>query len=158
MGERRGLLTLGLVAIILAVLAVILLERLHYYQEVAEKVRVDSVLRSLDTALRFRMGELAFANKAYRGAELSGENPFDWLEKKPADYCGTFDGDGAAARGCWWFDSRRRELRYRVNLGGHLRTEQGDDVLRFRLQAVAGEDGAVTVTIRPAAPYRWLEP
>ena len=152
------LLRLGLAAIILAILAVILLERLHYYQEAAEKLQMETVLRSLDTALKLRMAELAIANKAYRWGELAGENPLDWLQQKPADYCGAFDGEADVPRGCWSYDRRRRELLYRANLGSHLWTERGDGMLRFRLQAAAGADGTTTVQIRPAEPYRWLQP
>ncbi|NJD06086.1 MAG: hypothetical protein FIA97_06265 [Methylococcaceae bacterium] len=160
MAGRTGLalLKLGLAAIILAILAVILLERLRYYQEAAEKLQVDTVLRSLDTALKLRMGEMAIANQAYRWGKLAGENPFDWLQPKPPDYCGVYDGDGPVARGCWRYDRLRREVIYRANLDGHLWIEGGASLLRFRLLVSAGEDGAATVAIRPAARYRWLEP
>jgi len=157
---QRGylLLRLGMAAIILAILAVILLERLHYYQEVAEKLRMETVLRSLDTTLKLRMGELAIANKAYRWGDLAGQNPFDWLQQKPPDYCGALAGDDTPAPGCWGYRGNSGELVYRVNLDGHLRTEGGGDLLRFRLEAAAGEDAAVSVKMVPIERYRWLEP
>lgn len=161
---------LGLMAILISVLAVLLLKRLYYYQEVAEKVRVDLTLKSLNEALKLRMGQLMIADKAYRWRELTEENPFDWFEKKPAGYCGEVSGSSRVEPGCWVYRLGVGELAYRPINAGHLQTPGRSGLLRYRVVAKFAAEAdeeikgikestqtADTLSVEPVERYRWLE-
>jgi len=57
------LLELGVAITAIAVLAVLLLNRLHIYQEMAEKAAMESTLRLIKTGLQIRLAELIITNR-----------------------------------------------------------------------------------------------
>lgn len=154
---------LTVVIVIFSVLVAVLLDRLNYYLELAEKAAMESTLRAIKTGLQIRLAELIIASRQAETSTLEVEDPTRWLERKPPNYAGSYRE--LAEPGHWYFDERRRQLVYVVNSGRRLEIEgaPGAKELRFRplllihrheaggkrVQSVSG------VTLVPVHAYRW---
>ncbi len=149
--------------IVISVLAAALLDRAHYYKEMAEKAAMESTARLIKTGLQLRLAELIIANRQGEAAALEREDPILWLEKKPANYGGAYPE--FPDPGTWYFDANERQLVYVVNSGSRLDldTDGGAKQVRFRarllkdrLQLHGIEVESVTgVALTPVRPYRW---
>jgi hypothetical protein len=169
--RQRGfsLFGLGLSTLLVTILVALLLKRLYYYQEVAEKARVELTLRAIGTALKLRMGQMMIGDKAYRWREIIAENPFDWFEKKPADYCGEVERLSSVEPGCWIYLRGAREVVYRVVNAGHLQTADDAPLLRYRVVAridspepeeislKEAPSAADTLGVEPVVKFRWMD-
>ena len=166
--EGFTLLEFGVAAIILGVVAAVLLDRLRYYQEAAEKAHMEYTVATLKSALRLHVSTLMVEGRMGECAKLARQNPVDWLQQKPADYSGEFDGapPDSAPPGGWYYDRVQRELVYRVRLGRHfVPGKDGRRQVRFRVAVVydeiQGGEGASGllvsgVTLAAVEPYRWF--
>ena len=163
--QMRGFTMLELVIVIAiySVLIGVLLNRLNYYQELAEKAAMESTLRTIKTGLQIRLAELIVTNRQAEAAQLETEDPIRWLDDKPPNYGGAYRE--SAERGAWYFDAGTRQLVYVVNTGNRLELDAGPEPkeLRFRarllkdlIQAAGGPvEGVSGVTLAPVRPYRW---
>jgi len=163
--QSRGFSFLELVvaSVIICMLAVLLLNRLAFYQELAEKAALESMVRVVKTGLQIRLAELIISNRQSEAAALEAEDPMQWLDARPANYRGAYREP--PTRGIWYYDSAARQLVYVVNTGERLDvdTPAGGKQLRFharllkdRLRVGSGEVERVTgVTLAPVRPYRW---
>ena len=164
------LLELVVVVSIIALLAGLLVERVGYFSERAEKAAMEGTLSVLRAALHLQAASLIAKDRIEDLRALANGNPMDWLAGQPRNYLGAFDGtppvmpDG----GNWFFDSRSRMLVYRVYRTRHfVPARAGDNAIRFRVVVEFGPEGesprenALTVlkrlSIAPAEPYRWYE-
>lgn len=157
------LLELIVVICVAGVLAAAAVERLLYYQELAEKAAMESVLAGTKMGLQIRMAELIITGNQGRVVELETENPMRWLDEPPASYGGEY---GASAKaGNWYFAPDQRQLVYVPNSSRHLQV--GDDEpkeLRFQVTLRYAEmDGGAGmmktlsgVVMEPVRPYRWF--
>lgn len=147
-------------ASILSVLAGLLLDRLHYYQEVAEKTHMQATLRAMQSGLRFEMARELMAGREIDYQRLARENPINWLEKKPANYLGEYRHDGEGLkRGAWYFDTVNHELIYLPALNGHfVPSVEGQARVRYRVELMAGKDGSAIMTarLREVEAYSWF--
>lgn len=163
--RERGftLLELVIVIAIYSVLIGVLLDRLNYYQELAEKAAMESTLRTIKTGLQIRLAELIVTNRQAEAASLEAEDPVRWLDDKPPNYGGSYRKPPKP--GAWYFDAPERQLVYVVNVGNRLELGAGQEPkeLRFqarlvkdRVQAAGGPvEGVSGVTLAPVRPYRW---
>jgi prepilin-type N-terminal cleavage/methylation domain-containing protein len=163
--EPRGftLVELAVAIAVIAVAAALLLNRLAYYQEMAEKAAMESVVSGVKTGLQLRLAELIATHRQGQAAELEAENPMRWLEARPGNYGGVYSP--GADRGQWYFDAGRRHLVYVVNAGDRLEVGTGSAGKEIRFHARLLKDrvtfagGAVesvtSVTLSPVTPYRW---
>jgi prepilin-type N-terminal cleavage/methylation domain-containing protein len=163
--RSRGFTLLELVVslIVIAALATLLLSRLAYYQETAERIAMETTIRLIKTGLQIRLAELIIVNRQSEAAVLEMEDPVQWLEKRPANYGGVFHD--YASPGTWYFDEQARELVYVANAASRLEIDARYDakVLRFRpklvrdrVSAPGGTVESVTgVTLAAVQPYRW---
>jgi prepilin-type N-terminal cleavage/methylation domain-containing protein len=163
--ESRGF-TLVELAVALAVVAIavaVLLNRLAYYQEMAEKAAMESVARVVKTGLQLRLADLIATHRQGQAGALEIEDPMRWLEARPDNYGG---GYGAGVeRGKWYFDAARRHLVYVVNAGDRLEIDTGAEAREIRFHARLLKDRVTTtggvvesvtaVTLSPVTPYRW---
>jgi prepilin-type N-terminal cleavage/methylation domain-containing protein len=139
-GERRqhgfSLLELAVVAVILSVLLGVLLERLNFYQEAAERARFEATLQVYKTALQIRLAELMLERREGEARLLEVENPTRWLSEKPTDYGGSYPQQPEP--GIWYFDETSRELVYVANSARRLAVEprNGLKQLRFRVKII----------------------
>jgi prepilin-type N-terminal cleavage/methylation domain-containing protein len=166
--RRRGftLIELTVVICIVAVLAVVLLERLMRIQELAEKTAMEQNLAAINVALTMKFAALVTAR---RGREISrevGANPVDLLARPPQNYLGELAkvDAGSLPPRSWYFDRDSGDLVY---IPGRTRflTEPLDapSGLRFRVMLTepsqrAGQaplDELAQPFIRPVVAYRW---
>lgn len=163
--EPRGftLVEFAVAIAVIAVAAALLLDRLAYHQEMAEKAAMESVARAVKTGLQLRLAELIATHRQGQAATLEAEDPMRWLDARPDNYGGAYSA--GADRGKWYFDAGRRHLVYVVNAGDRLEIDTGTAAKEIRFQARLLEDrvafagGAVesvtAVTLSPVVPYRW---
>ena len=87
MRRQRGftIFELVVVMVIASVLAIILLNRLWYYQEVAEKAAMEMTVMNMRSGLRLRIADLMMQGRMNEMAQLVQENPINWLETLPAN-------------------------------------------------------------------------
>lgn len=162
---ERGfsLLELAVVAVILSVLAAVLLQRLNYYQEAAERAHFETTLQVYKTALQIRLAEMILERREADARVLEVENPTLWLSEKPTNYAG--DYPTVPVVGSWYYDKSSRELVYVANTATGLDVAERDGVkqLRFRVQvirqpvAITGGQvqGIGGIRLVPAMVYRW---
>lgn len=167
-GERRqhgfSLLELAVVAVILSVLLGLLLERLTFYQEAAERARFEATLQGYKTALQIRIAELMLERREGEARMLEVENPTRWLSEKPTDYGGRYPEQPEP--GIWYFDEASSELVYVANSARRLAVESPNSLkqLRFRVKiiyqpvVVSGKtiQSIGGVSLLPSTPFQWL--
>ncbi|MDH3287709.1 MAG: type II secretion system GspH family protein [Betaproteobacteria bacterium] len=151
---------------IIAVLLAAFLNRLHYYQELAERAAMESTLRLIKTGLQVRLAELIITNRQAEAVLLETEDPTRWLDSKPANYVGAYRNP--PERGAWYYDAREQQLVYVVNYGDRLELDAAPEPkeLRFRARLLTDRvraAGAIVesvtgVTLAPVRPYRWTRP
>jgi general secretion pathway protein G len=158
-----SLLELVVCIIIVSVLAAVLLNRLAYYQELAEKAAMESMLRTIKTGLQIRLAELIVTNRQSQAGQLVTEDPFRWLDDKQPNYGGRYRAPPDA--GAWYFDAGTRELAYVVQTGDRLEFVGGGKARELRFRALLLKDKVRTtgievesvtgITLIPARRYRW---
>lgn len=149
--------------IIISVLAAVLLNRLGYYQEMAEKAAMESTLRTIKTGLQIHLAELIVTNRQAEAARLETDDPFQWLDEKPPNYAGRYRSPPDS--GTWYFDADERQVVYVVNSGNRLEldSDTGTKQVRFRARLlkdrlqVSGTvvEGVSGVSLVPVYPYQW---
>lgn len=136
------LLEFAVVASVLGILAFVLLDRMSYYQERAEKANMESIAAALKGALVVELSILMAQDRMRESPVLLQRNPMDWLDQKPANYLGEFDGAApdTLPRGSWYYDRKARELVYRVNQGRYFQPDsRGRQEARFRISVIYDE-------------------
>jgi general secretion pathway protein G len=157
------MLELVIVIAIYSALIGVLLTRLNYYQELAEKAAMESTVRVIKTGLQIRLAELIITNRQGEAARLEAEDPMQWLDQKPANYAGSYREPPEP--GAWYFDASERQLVYVVNTGNRLDLDAASRAKQIRFRARLLKDkiqfGGATiesvtgVTLAPVVPYRW---
>jgi hypothetical protein len=158
-----------LVVALIGGLTTVLLDRLRYYQEAAEKAGMEYTISALRSALRLRLSTLMLEGRAQEARLLARQNPMDWLERKPDNYAGAFTrpAPGSIAAGNWYFDSDKHTLVYLVKNGRYFQPgADGEKRVRLKLILVhtqpatagAGTKDLPTdsVQLQIDIPYRWL--
>ena len=112
-----GLMEFGVVVAILGILMFILLQRVLFYQAQAEQVAVAQVVADVRSALHLRVAERNMAGRRLDMTVLAEQNPFSWLERKPANYAGEYYSPSPqdVAPGNWYFDRGEKVLVYLLN-------------------------------------------
>ena len=154
-------------AAVVAVVAVVLLERLAFYQEYAEKVAMNLTIASMRAGLRSQVAGLLIADKVSEIQTLADHNPVSWLEHAPENYLGEIDTPPEEeSRGKWYFDRKRRELVYTANNRRHFTPSVYRDytvrVRPMRVQAQERPSGSSDrrepdwVVLVVVNDYRWF--
>jgi general secretion pathway protein G len=150
---------------LISVFAGLLLERLLYYQEAAEKAVMELEANKLKLALQVHIGDLIARNRALNYPQMARENPIAWLDRPPVGYQGEFDRDVSTElpKGSWFFDRSNAEVVYLVKLDRNLHGGSGARArVRWRIKLVrpegpAAKDGTVMgMQLVPVEPYRWF--
>jgi hypothetical protein len=112
-----GYFEFAVVAIIFAILTGVLLQKLNYYQQEAERIAVQQVVASLRAALASKTASLYLKGNETEMMALVRRNPMELLEHAPQNYAGEFDASGAVSvkEGQWYFDRSTATLSYLLN-------------------------------------------
>lgn len=134
--RQRGISTFELVLVIAVFTAFVGLfaYRFRYLQEYAEKTAVEMTVLNIRTGLRYKMADLMMQNRLYELPMLLKENPVNWLEKPPLNYVGEVSSQGGdeIRPGNWYFDARKKQLVYKLNLSDHFEWQgEGNPELRY---------------------------
>lgn len=112
-----GLMEFGVGFAVLAILIFILLQRMQFYQGQAEQAQVATVVAGVRSSLDIKLAQRYLPGKQVDPAALAEQNPFDWLDRKPANYLGEFfaPAEQGLEPGNWYFDRRGKVLVYLLN-------------------------------------------
>lgn len=141
---------------VVAIIGGVLLERLTYYQETAERIQMEAVARSLAAALQIRQAELIFAGRDGEIAALEGSNPFLLLQPGTPGYNGECGQDYLYLSTGWCFDPRQGEIRFTPRM---QRFFQGPLPVFKVSQAYTVENGGkvpIRVMLKLLYSYEWL--
>lgn len=155
---------------VVAVVGTFLLGRLAYYEELAEKAKMEATVSTIGSALRTRMATLMIAGRVQDYPDLVAQNPFDWMERKPDDYRGAISTTEMAGftQAGWYFDSAEHTLVYLPRSERHLLPDSAG-LKRIRLKVTAvrpnesdsfhstKNDSAEKIVLKPVEPYRWFD-
>jgi prepilin-type N-terminal cleavage/methylation domain-containing protein len=165
-GRGFSLVEFMVVVVIVSIISAILLDRVKFYQEHAEKATMEATAAAVQAALHLRMAGYLAEGRGSEVERLTSENPMDWLARKPANYAGAFDRFGAeqVPEGTWYFDLSDHTLVYRVRYGrAFVSDADGRKEVRYRARVEYGPLGgdAKLTGIRvaefaPVHPYEWL--
>ena len=154
---------------VVVVLAGVLLNRLQYYQEQAEKTAMQQVAAVLQSALTLQYGRLLTSSTESGAAALAIENPMNWLAKIPDNYSGEFYDvtPRSVAPGNWVFDLKSRNLIYVVDRGDHFTPgKDGHKWVRYHVNLlyetapgtpVKKTKELVGILFEPMEYYRWFD-
>jgi prepilin-type N-terminal cleavage/methylation domain-containing protein len=164
------LLEVAVVAVIIAIMATILMNRVLFYQKVAEKTATEQTIGIMRSALHLQFASLIARNRVEDTQYLVGQNPMNWLAEKPGNYAGEFFGNAAESvvSGQWYFDLQDRSLVYLVhNHPNFSEATQNRPQLRYQVKLVldvkdfpvnggpiAGKTIA-GVVLEQTVPYSW---
>lgn len=164
-----SLFELVLVIIIVAILMVLFVSRVIFYQEQAEKTAMIEVANAIQSALTMQYGQILTKGQASDVAFLSTDNPMNWLQKKPVNYAGEFYDPTplTVASGNWMFDLRSRHLIYVPGNTSHFTPgRDGKKWIRFhaavkyepsRLPSLQNAPAELTgIVFEPVEPYVWF--
>ncbi len=155
---------------IFGIIAAVLLDRLLYYQELAEKAHMEYTITRLKSALRLQMANMLVTGRAQDISSLAYQDPITWLvDGKPANYLGSLNNPNPEnlGAGSWYFDVSSRTLVYLVQRGRYFQSDNGGakrvrwQMTFLRNQSLAEGDSAKnhptdSVSIKLLEPYRWF--
>lgn len=153
---------------IVVVLVGALLDRVWFYQELAEKTAMEQVAGALQNALTMQYGSLMTQGKESLVSGLAVENPMNWLQKKPGNYSGEFydPTPRSVAPGNWVFDLKSRDMVYVLNHSEHfVPGKDGNKWVRYHVKLIheplpgasGGTEKALAgLLFAPVVPYDWF--
>ena len=151
---------------LIAVLAGVLLQRLQFYQEAAEKARMELEVTKLKVALQVRVGTQVAEQRVVDFAAVARENPMSWLDQPMTGYRG--EPGPSEARlvppGSWYFDRDQLELVYLPVRNRYLAPDStGRKRVRFKVGVLRAREGArkddhamVGLQLGLVEPYQWF--
>jgi general secretion pathway protein G len=132
-----SLIELVIVIAIVSVLMSLFLDRVWYYQELAEKTAMEQDVDAFQSALTMQHGKSYMNNNQQAIDMLATQNPVKWLQKLPKNYAGEFYDPSplAVARGSWVFDLKAHELIYVLDRTDHfVPGKDGKQWIRFHVR------------------------
>lgn len=152
--------------LVVAILSAILLERMLYYQEQAERTVMETTIINIRSGMRLHVADLMTQQRNAEIGAMLRQNPVHWLQQPPDGYLGALD-DAAIKDipgGSWYFDNARGDLVYVPRLARHFSAAEGHREVRFRVDARAiGPDpgnGRMPkvegIDIVPVQAYKWF--
>jgi prepilin-type N-terminal cleavage/methylation domain-containing protein len=162
------LIELIVVIAIISTLMGVLLSRVWFYQEQAEKAAMQQVAGALQSSLILQYSQLLARDQTDEIKNLISRNPINLLMRPPKNYVGEFNGLAIELipPGNWGFDLKSRELIYIPFRTQNFKPDKdGKKIVRFRARVEYGTGRGgpksragkeVTgVAIEPVEPYQW---
>lgn len=164
-----SLIELIIVIVVVSVLMSFFLDRVWYYQEMAEKTAMQEDAGAIQSALTLQHGKSYVRGNQAAINLLATENPVKWLQKPPKNYAGEFYDPSplSVASGSWIFDLKARELVYVLDQSQHfVPGKDGKKWIRFHVNvqyeqvaqggvAESGKEIFGTV-FEPKEPVKWF--
>lgn len=164
-----SLFELVVVISIVAVLASLLLGRMLYYQEQAEKTAMIEVAGAIQSALIMQYGRVLTRGKPSDVEWLIKDNPMNWMQQKPLNYAGEFHDPTplTVESGNWVFDLDSRDLIYVPRIANNFKPgKDGKQWIRFHVVAQYepsrlpslqnGHPELASIIFEPLEPYSWF--
>jgi general secretion pathway protein G len=132
-----SLIELVIVVAVISILLSFFLDRVWYYQELAEKTAMEQDVDAIQSALTMQHGKRYVNNDQPDINLLATQNPVKWLQKLPKNYVGEFYDPSplAVPRGSWMFDLKARELIYVLSRTDHfVPGKDGKQWIRFHVR------------------------
>ncbi|WP_300749782.1 type II secretion system protein [Janthinobacterium sp.] len=134
--RQRGftLFELAVTVSVLGLLATVLLSRLAYYQEQAQRAAVAQMLGVLRTSVRVQALQLYLQGKQAQLTALQRQNPLDWLEQRPPNDLGELLAPDVKKlpSGNWFFDRSDQKLVFLLRTG-NIFSPVRVDVMKFKV-------------------------
>lgn len=147
----------------MSILLGVFLDRVAYFQELAEKAAMERVAMDMQSSVNLRVTELALDNRFSELAVLAKQNPMDLLVGKPQNYAGIVKGSGreSVPNGNWVYDSESKEVVYYVDLGRYFVPDaRGRKQIAWRVVLVPGGGGKPDppqwARFELVTPYQWF--
>lgn len=166
-GSGFTLLEVVIVIAVICFMLSIVIDRLLYYMEMAEKVAMEQTVGILRSSLHLQTASLVARGRQEDLMLLAEQNPMEWLAEKPKNYDGEVDGvdSQSVVGGRWIFDKKEKKLIYVVHNGRHFRT--GNNAAKqvvFRVRLLYGNNGQAAVekrfvegvVLEQANTYSWF--
>jgi general secretion pathway protein G len=164
------LIELIVVIAVLSVLISIFLNRVEYYQELAEKTAMTENVGAIQSALTIQHSKHYLRANKEDISLLPTENPMKWLQKLPQNYAGEFydPKPNSVAPGNWVFDLKDHELIYVLDRTEHfVPGRDGKKWIRFHIAmqyeqikngGVMGKDKELVGTVfAPIEQISWFQ-
>ncbi|MHB8743353.1 MAG: prepilin-type N-terminal cleavage/methylation domain-containing protein [Sulfuricaulis sp.] len=163
------LLELVIVIVIISILLVLAISRFLALQVDAERVSMETMVGTLNSAIGMKVAESIVKSKVADLPSFAGSNPMDLLAQLPPNYLGELDGVDPATLedGNWYFDKRAKLLVYLVRNKGFFKGGVPNPPrARFALRLVysdinrngvfdRGVDEIEGLSLSPVEPYSW---
>jgi general secretion pathway protein G len=155
----------AVVAVVLGILVSILLDRIAYYQGLAEKTAIEMTVMNMRSGLRYKVAEMLMHGEAAELPGLAGKSPVKWLAYPPPEYLGEARelSWSDMPPGSWGFDGKRGELLYRVKDDRNFVSDRSGELgLRLRVKLLkglasqTGQESVVGAEIVLVDNYRWF--
>lgn len=127
-GERRNglscsgqggftFLELVVVVIVVSILFLAALDKMWTLQTTVERTTMEYNLGTMRSALALQFVDRIVRKDEAGIRQLAGSNPMSFLNQRPGNYLGEFDGADPSTleRGNWYFDRQQKVLVYLVN-------------------------------------------
>jgi general secretion pathway protein G len=118
--KQRGasLLEFGVAVAVIGILMTILLQRIWYYQDEAERTSVQMTVANVRAALEIRVSQGKLPGRSVDLTILAEQNPLNLLIDKPSNYVGEYfaPADSDVKEGNWYFDRSSKTLVYLLNI------------------------------------------
>lgn len=159
------LLEFTVTSVVLGILVFILLDRMAYYQGLAEKTTVEMTVMNMRSGLRYKVAEMLMHGKAAELPNLAEKSPVKWLAYPPPYYLGETRelSWSDMPPGSWGYDVKRGELLYRVKDEQNFVSARSEELgLRLRVKLLkglasqAGQESVVGADIVLVENYRWF--
>jgi prepilin-type N-terminal cleavage/methylation domain-containing protein len=158
------------VIVVISILAGILINRVWYYQERAEKAVMEQVAGTLQSALLLQYAQLITRGQESEFKNLINENPMNWLLRAPPNYLGELNSltSSVLTPGNWVFELSTKELVYVPKNTEHFSAaSDGVKWVRYRTRLEYNEVRGVAnknktaqeisgMLLVPTEPYRWF--
>ncbi len=144
-GRRAGrgftLFELAVVVSVIGILIVVLLSRMAFYRDEAERLAYEQTLTALRTEVQLQTYALMIAGRQKEIPALAGQNPMNWLAQKPPNYLGEIYSPDVKklVSGNWFFDRSDGKLVYLLNKSNTF-DAQGFDLLQFKVSLSQGAE------------------
>ncbi|WP_171898982.1 type II secretion system protein [Janthinobacterium psychrotolerans] len=143
-GQGFTLFELAVVVAVIGILIVVLLSRVAFYRDEAERLAYEQTLTALRTEVQMQTYALMIAGRPKEIPALAGQNPMNWLSQKPANYLGEFYSPDVKklVTGNWFFDRSDGKLVYLLNQSNTF-DAKGFDLLQFKVSLSQGAEVAL---------------